>query len=410
MEHWIRNCETLMDEDADGDPCPALTEWEEGGMLKRRLGNFIKKASPSQKLIDDIQTLATENVLRDTVARTLQTWVAPSVSVEAQKSLHEYQGLMEDKIGFLATIYMKLVCRNDWKPFHMSIYKAINNIFLAVISEEEKFPHHPDDFHRTIIHFQIKPFLARFSEGIFIKLVKPELGGMFTSRGGDSLVTKIPTDLLVPTMRRVGCSDLLDPEWNFFGSWNDICREIRDRLESPIAKTSADNLLEEKSMAWKLARNSIACRKMSGVMGFGSMFGSMGAAPQAYQYFPKCSVKYCKNIETAKKPHSIRCQTCWYFHFCSEACQRYAEMFSMHDCDSTPPEKVEYIRTETEAYLGLKKNSGAVKHDMCNFCSTRAENLPQKLLKCGKCKSVAYCNRHCQSWDWPEHKQICKKA
>ena len=40
----------------------------------------------------------------------------------------------------------------------------------------------------------------------------------------------------------------------------------------------------------------------------------------------------------------------------------------------------------------------------CNHCHTS----PEKLLKCGKCKTVYYCNASCQKNDWESHKPLCK--
>lgn len=31
-----------------------------------------------------------------------------------------------------------------------------------------------------------------------------------------------------------------------------------------------------------------------------------------------------------------------------------------------------------------------------------------KLLKCGNCRYIYYCNRHCQSQDWKAHKIECR--
>lgn len=46
---------------------------------------------------------------------------------------------------------------------------------------------------------------------------------------------------------------------------------------------------------------------------------------------------------------------------------------------------------------------------ICNTC--KAEKSPtNKLLVCGQCKKVYYCNRDCQKKDWHRHKDECEKS
>lgn len=41
----------------------------------------------------------------------------------------------------------------------------------------------------------------------------------------------------------------------------------------------------------------------------------------------------------------------------------------------------------------------------CRWCSTRGCNL-----QCGRCKKVWYCNKQCQTLDYPNHKKMCKNS
>lgn len=135
------------------------------------------------------------------------------------------------------------------------------------------------------------------------------------------------------------------------------------------------------------------CRSMSTNPGMPAMPGMprMPAPPQCFRYFSKCTTSACANIETPQKPHTIRCQKCWYFHCCSPACERYAEMFNQHQCFFTPPDKVALIKSETE--LHLKQNSSADQQVVnegkrCIFCRTKKENISSELMRCGSCQSV----------------------
>mmetsp|Transcript_16617 Transcript_16617/g.18696 ORF Transcript_16617/g.18696 Transcript_16617/m.18696 type:complete len:239 (-) Transcript_16617:234-950(-) len=224
----------------------------------------------------------------------------------------------------------------------------------------------------------------------------------------DAKLTRFPTSFLVPSMRKLGMMDVLDDNWMMYGGWSQVSVEL-GRKAVPFDKKNADKILEEKSMIWKNSRNSLRCR-MWAKNGTTSTRRSMPPAQQCFQYFSKCSVSECSSIETSKKPHKHRCTECWYFHFCSDTCKRYATMMNLHDCTFTPPEKAQLIKGETESYLGLKNDDNNDNTDMCNFCSTNKIDLPGNVLhQCSKCQVVAYCDRKCQAWDWPDHKQRCKK-
>lgn len=130
--------------------------------------------------------------------------------------------------------------------------------------------------------------------------------------------TKIPLDLYVPTMRRLGMHDILDGDWNMNGSWYDIISALERAGDRPVRKIQADQTLETKSKTWRSARNSQMCRSMNHDSRFvESMVELGGPPPQCFTYQTKCSVYVCSSIETRSSPHSIRCEKCWYFHCCS---------------------------------------------------------------------------------------------
>jgi hypothetical protein len=176
-----------------------------------------------------------------------------------------------------------------------------------------------------------------------LKSEKDQYANMFRNSGGHNKPTKklLPMDLFLPTMRKLGLVDCLDPKWNYYGSWNDILIRFARRGRVVVPKTKADAILQEKSHQWRSARNSQTCR---GLMP--SEF-NITPAPQCFRYFPKCSVVGCCTVETAGKPHKIRCTRCWYYHACSPACDNYSELFDMHQCDFTPLDEAKTIQQET---------------------------------------------------------------
>jgi hypothetical protein len=265
-----------------------------------------------------------------------------------------------------------------------------------------------------MLHFAIKSHLSRCACAIWHPLLQSDNMNYLTSHVPPPKL--IPVDLLIPTMRRLGMVDVLEEGWNLLGDWNDILEPFQSQGATLLLKTPADEVLQERSSVWKLARNSMLCRGMftNPEMPARLRMPRMSNPPQCFRYFPKCTTTACANIETPQKPHKIRCQKCWYFHCCSPACEMHAEMFNEHHCSFNPPDKVALIKSETE--LHLKRNSSADQQVVdegkrCNFCMTRKENISSKMMRCGACQSVWYCSRECQQWDWSlgKHKAQCKK-
>ena len=235
-------------------------------------------------------------------------------------------------------IFGKMLRSKKWVVHHEEIFKAVNSFLLAIIAVSKKYPHNPKN--SVKLHFQVKTFLCNTSMCTWMGIFEVD-----EIHDGEHSLVAIPADLLVPTMRRLGMLDLLDEDWNMSGPWDDILDHIAP-VTKDISKVPADKILADKSSIWSKARNSIACRRMAQNYAFGRE-----PAPQCFRYFSKCSVDICCNVETATKPHKYRCTKCYYFHFCSEACKDYADMFDLHDCDFTPPEKVASIKKEMESYL-----------------------------------------------------------
>jgi len=404
IENWIRTVETLTDEDGESllsnfpDDCH-----ESHDLLMNRINEFVQvRTVPSQRIINKLQDHIIDDVLLVGVNKIVTTWSVSTVTPEAQRSQHDLTDKLLDKIHFLVAMHIAMLNSKKWKDLHHSIYTVINNVFLEIITLIEKYPHHPSDFVKTVIHLMIKSYISNFCCNILVKMLQRDFG-------------RVPVDLFVPTMRRLGMLDVLDNQWNMFGAWDQICLELRKHARTDLHfdyNTNADEILVEKSMLWRSSRNSLRCRNM--MKSNAGIFERVGAPEQAFQYFSKCSVMACSNIETEKKPHSIRCKKCWYYHFCSKPCERYANLQKIHDCNLTPPDKVQVIKNETESYLGLKgDNDDNYKkrcNEICNFCSAKKIDLPKcLLLSCSRCKKVSYCSLSCQKWDWPVHKQTCSK-
>lgn len=116
-----------------------------------------------------------------------------------------------------------------------------------------------------------------------------------------------------------------------------------------------------------MARNWISCQGMycRGVpplMGMHALVSTRfdDMAPQRFEYLPKCSAPACSNIETKERPHSLRCDKCFYFHYCGATCQAYCDEFTnvhKRHCSSASPQNVEMTKGQMQAFLGLTEKA-----------------------------------------------------
>lgn len=243
MEDWIFLVETLTDEDGElllskFDDEENEEEYSEeytdseiprrANTLKNRLEEFLGRAVPDQNFIDDLQNHAT-NTMGIAISRIIQTWSLPTVTPDAQRSLSEHTSIMTQKVNFLVTIYKKMLESNKWKKLHMSIYKAVNNILLKIIALAEQYSHHPNDFVKTLIHFEVKSFITNCSRNTWEMMMRTTDG---ISSHRDAKLTIFPTSFLVPSMRKLGMMDVLDDNWMMYGGWSQVGVELGRRART----------------------------------------------------------------------------------------------------------------------------------------------------------------------------------
>jgi hypothetical protein len=54
--------------------------------------------------------------------------------------------------------------------------------------------------------------------------------------------------------------------------------------------------------------------------------------------------------------------------------------------------------------------SAASGLDSCHFCAKSQLHVADRLKRCDRCRSVAYCSVQCQRGDWSAHKKGCPKT
>jgi hypothetical protein len=409
---WLDTVETLEGTNEDGEDRPLLTEFDDDpsrNSLLRRVDKFLKSNEPSVSVIAHVRAVycATVKSHCTAIASMWSMLSQSSVDVPMQRAMIDTTSMMLDKCRFLCTIHRHMLENAKWISLQTEIYKSVNVMMLEIIKHCQNYPHKPKDRGTGVIkHFETRDFLATVCQYLYDTLF-PE-SDYFGTRGnspGNKLKLKFDLELLIPTMRRLGMMDCLDKDWNVYGDWSDILQEM-EKYGKHVPHTIADKILNEKSFIWRNSRNSMRCRTMRRPAG-------MSPPSQCYQYFPKCTVMGCSNIETPAKPHKMRCIQCYYFHVCSPACESYADMFGVHKCSQQDREKAPMMRSEMELYLKQNDKDQASASESCNFCFAKEKNMPEdeKMMRCGGCASVWYCSKQCQQWDWTsgKHNLECKK-
>ena len=333
--------------------------------------------------------------------------------------LNEEKVICRGQMGILAFIHVKLAEKQQSRRDERKVYKSISDLLMSFIPIAKRFPAHKKDLAKAGLHFEVKELLARCSCTMILAITPNDSeehpDDLFPMVGGNAPDKKLPLDLLLPTMRQLAMMDMLDPDWKMCGRWSEVMEEFEEWGESPVTKTKVDVILEERSNMWLSARNSMIAREPD-MRALSSRLFS-GCSERCFEYFPKCTARYCSNIETAEKPHPIRCTDCWYFHACSQACAEYANLFDQHQCSLTTSHgEVSNIRAQALKYLGLEDSrKKRRKSEKCNFCERCVKDLPgakgQDFMRCFACKTACYCSVDCQRWDWFEggHKNECKQ-
>jgi len=324
-------------------------------------------------------------------------WQKETVTPEDQRHMKERLKKSRYKISFLMHRVMGgMLTLQKWYHRREDLLMVCFQTLQLLPRLAESCPHHRTDIRQVIIHFEGKEFLASCA-----------------CETWDTLYDHaIPLDAktFVPILRRCAMLDILDKDWNMLGGWDDILKALESKCfvdTGPIPRLASDTVLQETTTILRNARNSMQCKFFS----VRFLRYTDDQAPQRWRYFPKCSAPACANLETPQKPHTLRCTNCWYFHYCSPACQEYCDsIMGLHPkfCKDTPPLKAQQCQKEMEIYLGLQTDEH--ENMTCHACGLEEQHVTEGMKRCSKCQKVYYCSRQCQEWDWRVggHKQVCK--
>jgi hypothetical protein len=448
--HWLRECEVRHN--VNGDPYLQL-EYQDDDELILLLHRFLEESAATKDIIDKIYQIWQQTVI-GTLLQSSTVWKKEVVNAIDQRQMKETLKTARYKINFLLHhVTGRLLTHHHpkWMNLRPAVLDMCYQTLLLVPRLAESCPHSPNDIRLAIIHFEGKEFLAAVACETWDTLY--------------DFCVPIDFDRFVPVLRRCAMLDILDKDWNMLGGWEDILKGLETKCSGGIIggigvgpdhdpnggggsgcipRLPSDAILHETTTILRNARNSMQCKFFS----VRFMRYSEDQAPQRWRYFRKCSAPACANIETREYPHAHRCEKCWYFHYCSPACMEYCDhIMGLHPkfCLDTPPGKAALCRKETEVYLGWastvpsnpSSSSSSSSHAnnngtgdpttaagamaahppvplACAACgAVDIASSPSKQLKrCQQCRSISYCSRQCQEWDWRVggHRAICVPA
>jgi MYND finger len=418
---WLRECEVRHT--SNGDPFLQL-EYQDDDELILLLHRFLDESIATKDIIDNIYQIWQQTVI-GTLLQSSTVWKKEVVNAVDQRTMKETLKTARYKINFILHHVTGSILTHTsakWTAIRPAVLDMCYNTLLLVPRLAESCPHSPHDIRMAIIHFEGKEFLAAVACETWDTLY--------------DFAVLIDHERFIPVLRRCAMLDILDKDWNMLGGWEDILKGLESKCCPPgttIPRLPTDTILHETTTILRNARNSMQCKFFS----VRFMRYSEDQAPQRWRYFRKCSAPACAQIETRDYPHPHRCDKCWYFHYCSPACMEYCDhIMGLHPkfCLDTPTSKAALCRKETEVYLGWtsatstssssshpNSSSGGGAGDpnhtagtdsadggdptspplACAACGAIDLTASSKQLKrCQQCRSVSYCSRQCQEWDW----------
>jgi hypothetical protein len=119
----------------------------------------------------------------------------------------------------------------------------------------------------------------------------------------------------------------------------------------------------------------------------------------------------------------LKCSLCLTAHYCSKECQKTDWRLHKATCDrgvespSPAPSQQQSLSSadslqqhDDEHVDASVSGSGLEANEACHSCSKLQSQIAERLKRCDRCRSVAYCSVQCQRSDWRAHKKACTKS
>ena len=375
--NWINGADMLQDSNGRRVLKGFSDPEKRDASFVERIDMLLDGNEPQKEMIQQIsKSMIKTMVLNTDLIK--DKWNSDRITEDMQDELNEHLSLQSDKSTLLMLVYEKMLNHSDWRKEYKRIYGGANDILRAIAPLMVENPADPDDVFASIINQTIRRYLNDCASAVMRHI----------STGKK---TQIPVALILPTLRRLAMLDVLDGRVEECKDWKGVLKDLEKTgdVEDKIHRTTADDVIHERTRIIRKGRLSLYYYQKK----------PSKKPPDGYAYIAKCCVYDCSNFETPISRHSVRCQTCWYFHCCSSACESYAKRVGLHHCDAISSKTADAIKKQTLKEL----------KSFCKFCGALQDDLSAEPIKCDGCDSARYCCKECKEWDYIEgkHKDDC---
>merc|ERR1719223_1875333 len=323
--------------------------------------------------------------------------------------MHELIGKLDDKIkrsvakiSFICNQVLSSILTSKsrkWRKHYEAIIEMCCAILYSLPSKIEAIAHHDTDVKKLIKHFKAKHFLCQVSRYLWKDI--------FCEHH-----IQVEPQIIVPILRRLAMLDLIDENWNIIGSWEEVLCHVEKSCNIGVGRSPSDASLDQMSIHLRNGRESMRLKQVLLSQQWTSAASNI---PQCWELQRKCSTPMCSHIESPDKPHRYRCNKSYYFHWCSPACKEYCTSVtnihkSLTSC--TPEDKKMFLKEQTDLFLALYDGEDEDAYQPnCAACGSHVKAMAITLRQCTHCKTVSYCSKACQQWDWTHggHRHVCKR-
>ena len=198
------------------------------------------------------------------------------------------------------------------------------------------------------------------------------------------------------SVRRAFMRDLIDMGW--LGTWKGFLNN-----HGFPCSASVDVELEARSQIIHESRHQWECRCLNKRwMKIDTFFNSDN---------PKCTYKWCDNIQTPDDEFGIVCGACFEeAHYCSSNCAYLDSGFHRSVCEPKPSSKKKFAALSSSADERTTGNQGKsiIRCENCLTVSTGQEDFPL----CEGCGKVRFCSTFCSQYAMQKgsHRKVCPGA
>ena len=200
-------------------------------------------------------------------------------------------------------------------------------------------------------------------------------------------------------VRRAFMRDLIDLGW--LGTWKAFLNEhgFPCSASVDVELEARTQIIQESRRQWE--------RRLLGKTGWGVQMGMDNYVDSSN---PKCTYKWCDNMQTPDDEFGIVCGACHEAHYCSSTCAYLDSGFHGSVCEPKPLPKKSAAAAMTSSMDQRKGSQGksVIQCENCLIVSSGQEDFPV----CEGCGKARFCSLLCSQYAMQKgsHRKVCPGA